>query len=105
MRWIALWFALLMAGCSQPPPQPAASAAPEVRHQLRGEVVSINRQEKSIRVKHEEIKGWMDAMTMDFPVPDQTELDKLKPGDRITATVLVRDLDYHLAEIRVEAKP
>jgi Cu/Ag efflux protein CusF len=47
----------------------------------------------------------MDAMTMDFPVKEPSELKKVKPGDRITATVFVRDLDYHVGNIQVQPKP
>jgi protein SCO1/2 len=102
MRLLAVSLALLMAGCSQPPTKPAEPTPPEERHELRGEVVSIDRQERTIRIKHEEIEGWMEAMTMDFPVQDEVELDKAKPGDRITATVFVRDLDYHVGDIQAQ---
>jgi Cu/Ag efflux protein CusF len=84
----------------------AESTAPEERYQLRGEVVSVNRDEQSVRIKHEEIKGWMDAMTMDFPIKEKSEMDKIKPGDQITATVFVNDLKYHVGDIHVlPAKP
>jgi Cu/Ag efflux protein CusF len=52
-------------------------------------------------IQHEEIKGWMEAMTMEFPVRDGAEFAKLKPGLEIEATVNVRDLDYWLTGIRV----
>jgi protein SCO1/2 len=105
VRLLPLVVALMMAGCSRTPTktaEPAESAAAEERHELRGEVVSVNREERTLRIKHEEIAGWMEAMTMDFPVQDQSELDKVKPGDRITATVFVRDLDYHVGNLQVQ---
>ena len=103
MRLLLISLALLIGGCAQPPTKPVESTAPEERHELRGEVLNVDRQERTIRIKHEEIKGWMEAMTMDFPVQDHSDLDKVKPGDRITATVFVRDLDYHVGNIQVLA--
>ncbi len=51
------------------------------------------------KVKHQEIKGWMEAMTMEYQIKDPAEFDKLHVGDHITATVFVQDLNYWLGEI------
>ena len=73
---------------------------------MRGEVIRLDANLKVALIKHEDIAGWMKAMTMEFPVKDQAEFNKLKVGDRITATVFVRDLDYWIGEIQpVAAKP
>ena len=55
---------------------------------------------KTVVIKHENIEGWMEAMTMEFPVRDSAEFAKLSKGERIRATVNVQDLDYWLTEIR-----
>ncbi len=91
---------LLAAGCGAPP-------APQVkRYALRGEIVSLDPQNKVATVKHEKIEGWMEAMTMDFPVRDDAGWKRLTPGALITATVFVDGMDYHLGEIQVvERKP
>jgi Cu/Ag efflux protein CusF len=52
-------------------------------------------------IEHDEIVGWMGAMTMDFPVKDQAEWEKLQVGDRITGTVFVSSDGYHLGEIKM----
>lgn len=105
MRSILVCLMVLLAGCSTAPRQ-AENAVPEERYALRGEVMSVNRQEQSLKIKHDEIKGWMEAMTMDFPVKDKSDLDKVKAGDQITATVFVNDLKYHVGDIHVAtAKP
>jgi len=65
-----------------------------------GEVVRLDANLKVALIKHEDIPGWMKAMTMEFPVKDQAEFNKLKVGDQITATVFVRDLDYWIGEIQ-----
>ena len=70
-------------------------------YDLHGEIVRVEKAEKLLVIKHEEIKGWMDAMTMEYPVEDPADLDRLSPGDRIDAKVHVRGMDYKVAEITV----
>lgn len=75
---------------------------PKERYQLRGTVLRLNRDERVAVVKHEKIEGWMEAMTMGFPVPDAAEFSKLKEGSKIRATVCVNDLYFWLTGITVE---
>jgi len=56
---------------------------------LQGQVLSIEPAKKYITVKHEEIKGFMPAMTMPYEVRDEKVLDGLKPGDLVKATLVV----------------
>jgi len=100
-----LFVALLaiLQGCGA---KQEGASSPLQRHQMRGEVIRLDANLKVALIKHEDIAGWMKAMTMEFPVKDQAEFNKLKIGDRITATVFVRDLDYWIGEIQpVAAKP
>ncbi|MFQ5883368.1 MAG: copper-binding protein, partial [Candidatus Methylomirabilales bacterium] len=48
-----------------------------------GEVRSVDPKEKLLVVKHGEIKGFMGAMTMGYPVSSADLLKGLKKGDRI----------------------
>lgn len=52
----------------------------------------------SVVVAHQAIPGFMDAMTMLFRREAGTEL---RPGDRITATLVVGESNSHLVAIRV----
>ncbi|MCB1022494.1 MAG: copper-binding protein, partial [Acidobacteria bacterium] len=57
-------------------------------------------------VDHEEIPGFMGAMTMGYPVRDAAEFGKLSVGDRIEAKVMARGhSEYYLNEIQVTAEP
>jgi Cu/Ag efflux protein CusF len=95
--WAVLLSALiLLAGCGE---TPAPEAAVE-RYTLHGTVVQLNPQNKVATIEHDEIVGWMGAMTMDFPVKDQVEWDKLHVGDRITGAVFVSSDGFHLGEIK-----
>ena len=42
-----------------------------------------------VTVAHEEVKGYMPAMTMPFTVPSESDLKILAPDDQITATLVV----------------
>jgi protein SCO1/2 len=42
-----------------------------------------------VNVDSEAIPGFMDAMTMPYQVRPESELDRLAPGDQITADVVI----------------
>jgi len=86
---------LLLAACTPAPP-------PDKRHELRGEVVRLNEADKVAVIKHEEIKDFMEAMTMGFPVPEASEWAKLKPGMKIRGAVVEKKDDFYLTAIQEE---
>ena len=88
----------LLAGCTRANKYDAGVK----RYVLRGEVKSLDAKEQVATIKHEKIDGWMEAMTMEFPIRDKAEFAKLAPGKRIRATVHVKDLDYWLTDIQAE---
>ena len=91
--------AMLLAGCARKP-----APQPPVEYQMRGVVVSLDASGQVATIKGEEIQGWMPAMTMEYPVKDKQEFQKLKPGEQIQAKVLVQGTDYWLAGVS-EAPP
>ena len=50
-------------------------------------------------VAHEDIPGFMDAMTMSFEVNKPSLLHKLKPGDHIRFTLERTKLTLHLVAV------
>ncbi|HEX6188424.1 MAG TPA: SCO family protein [Pyrinomonadaceae bacterium] len=63
----------------------------EKRYPLTGKVIAINKTEKTATISHDEIPGYMEAMTMDFKLKNDSDLDKMKPGDRISGDLVVTD--------------
>jgi protein SCO1 len=63
---------------------------PEQRFDLKGEVVSVDKAQRQAMIAHEEIKGYMVAMTMPFSVKDDWALSALVPGQTIEATLVVK---------------
>ena len=58
-------------------------------YEMVGEVMTIDKAKKRATIKHEPIKGYMDAMTMPFLIKDEKALEELQPGDQIRATLVV----------------
>ncbi len=63
----------------------------EKRHPITGKVIAVNKTERTATINHEEIPGFMASMTMDFLVKDDADLNRMKPGDRITGELVVTD--------------
>ena len=97
-RFLVFTLLLIAISCARMPER----RVDEKKYQLHGVVVRLDQQEHTATIKHEEIKGWMEAMTMEFPVPSKKEFARLSRGQTIRATVFVRDLDYHIGEITIE---
>lgn len=69
---------------------------------FHGKVEAVNKDTKNLTVNGERVEGWMEAMTMNYKVDDPSILDKVKPGDQITATVY--DGDYSLHKVQIMGK-
>jgi len=80
----------------------AAPATPEIkRYALRGVVVAVDADKSALRVKHEEIPGFMRAMTMQFKV-DAPTLGAAKVGAALTAQMSRQAKDWVLEDVKFE---
>ncbi len=52
-------------------------------YEVRGEVVGHRFGGAALRIRHEAIPGYMEAMTMDFKLRDPESAVTLKPGDKV----------------------
>jgi protein SCO1/2 len=84
---------LLVAGCGRQPEHPPRE------YQLKGQILSIKPEEQEVLVKHDDIPGFMPAMTMPYKVKSASLLEGKQPGDLITATLEVADLSANLTTI------
>lgn len=113
LRWVSMFavsLSLLVASCSreagpQSPAPPAATSTNPILYQVRGVVVELTPEEKTVRIKHEEIPGYMDAMTMPFEVRDTNELAGLEAGDPVAFRMWVTDDDGWIDQIRKLPRP
>ena len=95
-RFLAAVFIAPLAGCRKPVSEPA----PIRVYSLRGEVVRLDSARRIATIKHEKIDGWMEAMTMDFPVREDRDLAALSPQRAVTAKVYVQDLEFWIGDVQ-----
>ena len=68
---------------------------------VRGVVRETRPAKSQLVVKHEEITGYMDAMTMPFQVRDPKILESVKAGDAITFQLHVTDKDHWIDGLKI----
>ena len=92
---VAVALASLAAGCSgqMGAPDPPA-ATPEAVYDIRGVVVAVDAGRSLLEIDHEEIPGFMPAMTMPYEVADAGLLQGLAKGDRVRGTLRVDRRGY-----------
>ncbi|PYV70577.1 MAG: hypothetical protein DMG97_18910 [Acidobacteria bacterium] len=92
----------MLVACKKASNQPTVQQSASAKHyHLKGKVVSIDKQSKMANIDSEAIPDFMDAMTMPYNLKPESDLDKLKPGDAITADVVVQDEKAWLENIAV----
>ena len=90
-RGIVILAALVAAACSRAP-EPK-------RYEVRGQILSVDPQRQEVLVDHEDIAGFMPAMTMSYKVQDRALLEGKKPGDLFTATLVVEEVNAYLSTL------
>ena len=96
---MALALIAFAAGCSsEPEPE-----LPWEEFPISGVVVELKDGDPAVAViDHEEIEGFMGAMTMGFPVREAEEMAKMSEGDRIEGVIRARGhLEYYLDDVTV----
>jgi len=108
LRLIALGCLGLLAACGPSHSAQQAGAKGEnanvKRYQLTGRVVSVDKATQSVNVDGDEIPGFMAAMAMPYPVKDAAALEKLSPGDRIKAEIVLGNEGAYLENITLTQK-
>jgi protein SCO1/2 len=101
---LALFLAVVPIACGKRdaavPAKASAPSANAKRYDLRGVIRGVDAQKREVTVEHQKIPGYMDAMTMSFPVRDDPQVfEILRAGDRIEAKLVVDEGDYWLEQI------
>jgi protein SCO1 len=95
---VACW--ALLASCERVPqtaPRPRANTSV---YDVRGVVKKVNAAAGRAIIEHEEIPGYMAAMTMEFDAAQPAELAALQPGDLLTFRLEVSDARSSITQIR-----
>jgi protein SCO1 len=68
-------------------------------YELGGQVLAVDAARQELTVKHDDIRGFMPAMTMPFRVRNAQSLDGRVAGDLIRATLVVEDTTAYLSTV------
>jgi protein SCO1/2 len=68
-------------------------------YELQGQILAMKPESREVVIKHGDIKGFMPGMTMPFKVNEASLLDGRQPGDLITATLMVGEVDAYISTI------
>ena len=79
---------LVSAGCNR-----------EKSYPLVGQVIAVNESRQELTVRHEDIQGFMPGMTMPFKVKDTAQVKASRPGDLITARLVVDEQTGYLDDV------
>lgn len=108
MRYLIIFLtAIILLTACQKTQTPTASENAK-RYELKGKVVSVDKAQKKAKIEHEEVKGFMEPMTMDFPIHEDWIWDDLVPGSEIKAELVVDNAGkdpYWLEKIQISAAP
>src|SRR5580692_1560880 len=78
---------IFSAACNRAPTQPAAAAQSAKRYALKGKIISVDKSAAAASISNEPIPGFMDPMVMSYTIKPPSTLDRIQPGDTITADV------------------
>jgi len=87
--------AFLVSSCSRSTADTVRSTAnsntssSEKRYNFKGRIVSVDKAAKRATIEHDAIPGFMEAMTMDFPIHEDWVWDELQPGADVRAELVV----------------
>ncbi|MET0752296.1 MAG: SCO family protein [Pyrinomonadaceae bacterium] len=102
---LLIFIVLFAAACPKSQSQNKEASAEAKRYPLKGKVVAVDRTKKEATIAHDEIPGYMDAMTMPFPIRADWVWDDLTKDSEIRAELVVDKDGYWLENIGIVAAP
>ena len=109
MRYLIIFLSVifLFAACQKPVAPENTASANVKRYELKGKVDSVNKAAKKATIDHQDIPGYMEAMTMEFPIRQDAVWDVLTPGSLIRADLVVDNAkgEFWLENMSISAAP
>ena len=69
-------------------------------YQVKGVIKEVSADRKQAKIEHENIPGYMKAMTMMFDVKDAKELQGLQPNDQVSFRMIVTENDGWIEQVK-----
>ena len=90
----------IATGCAKrETPQPVSVKGEKV-YELRGKITARDTEQNALTVDHEAIPGFMEAMTMSYPVRGGKVEQLPAVGSKITARLHVTDDGYWISDVK-----
>ena len=98
---------LLFTACQKPAATENTASTNLKRYSLQGKVISIDKANKKATIDHGDIPGYMEAMTMEFPIRQDSVWEVLTPGSEIRADLVVDNAkgEFWLENMVISAAP
>jgi len=100
MRVVAAFLTFALLACGAEKKDRPLSEPGEKLYAMRGVVLSRCADDNSLKVDHEAIPGFMEAMTMDYPVRGATVAQLPPDKVKIEAKLHVHDERYWLTDVK-----
>ena len=99
MRFLAALLAVALFACDADKERPVSEPGEKV-YILKGVILARNAEDNALRIEHQAVPGFMEAMTMEFPVRG-AKVDALPPDQtRIEAKLHVTDRSFWVTDIQ-----
>jgi protein SCO1/2 len=95
---VVLAVAALAGACGES--NTSVGSSDQHQYSLHGQILALSADHKEANIKHDDIKGFMPAMTMPYKVLDAKEFSAVAPGDVIDATLVVVSNDAYLKDVK-----
>lgn len=100
-----IFIAIFASACPKSQSQNKEASAEAKRYNLKGKIVEVDRAKKTAKIAHDEVEGYMPAMTMDFPIHADWVWDDLTKDSEIRAELVVDKDGYWLENIGIVMAP
>jgi Cu/Ag efflux protein CusF len=97
-----LLMTVLLGACAR---SDEKASPPLNRYPIHGEVMRLEPNGQLATIRHQKIEGYMDAMTMPYPVKDAKEFSGLQTGNCIDGTVFVQGDKFWVGEVKHLSTP
>ncbi|PYQ31019.1 MAG: hypothetical protein DMF56_03685 [Acidobacteria bacterium] len=100
MRVVAAFLTLALLACGAEKKDRPVSEPGEKLYAMRGIVLSRSAEDNSLKIDHEAIPGFMEAMTMDYPVRGAKVGSLPADRSRIETKLHVTERSYWITDVK-----
>jgi protein SCO1/2 len=93
----------IFSACQKSQPSTALASADAKHFSFKGKIISVDKAKKKATIAHDDIPGYMEAMTMEFPIREDWVWEDLTKDAQIQADLVVDKDGFWLEKIGIVA--